>query len=73
MKTISATYLRTHSARVLAEVQEAREAVIVTKRGLPIARIEPVRRSYYGIAKNEILSDFTEDMFATGVAWEADS
>lgn len=76
MKTISASYLRTHSGQVFAEVERTRETVIVTKRGRPIAKIVPVRqrrRSYYGIAKGEILSDMSDDLFSTGAIWEADS
>lgn len=76
MKTVTASYLRTHNAQILAEVARTREPVIVTKRGKPVARILPVaqtRRSFYGIAKGEILGDLSEDMFSKGAIWEADS
>jgi prevent-host-death family protein len=75
MKTISATELRTHCARVLDEVERTREPVVVTKRGKPVARIVAApakRRSFYGVAKGEI-DDIGEDLFSTGAVWEADS
>jgi prevent-host-death family protein len=42
MKTMAITDFKMHALRVLGEVAETREPVIVTKRGKPLAEIIPV-------------------------------
>jgi len=41
MKTMAITDFKMHALRVLGEVAETREPVIVTKRGKPLAEIIP--------------------------------
>jgi prevent-host-death family protein len=75
MTTITAAEFKAKCLRILDEVNQTREPVIVTKRGKPVAQIVPMPaapKSYYGIAKGEV-GEFTEDMFSTGAVWEADS
>lgn len=41
MKTMSVTDFKAHALKVLGEVAETRESVLVTKRGKPLAEIVP--------------------------------
>ncbi len=41
MKTMAITDFKTHALKVLGEVAETREGVVVTKRGKPLAKIIP--------------------------------
>lgn len=41
MKTMPVTDFKTHALKVLGEVAETREPVVVTKRGKPLAEIVP--------------------------------
>ena len=41
MKSMSAGEFKTHCLRVMEEVRRHREAVLVTKRGVPIAKLVP--------------------------------
>ena len=41
MKTMPVTEFRTHALKVLGEVAETREHVVVTRRGKPLAEIIP--------------------------------
>jgi prevent-host-death family protein len=44
MKTMSAAEFKTHCLRVMDEVQATREAIIITKRGRPIAKLVPIKK-----------------------------
>lgn len=41
MKTMPATVYKVHALKVLGEVAETREPVLITKRGKPLAEIVP--------------------------------
>jgi len=41
MKTMSAGEFKTHCLRVMEEVRRRREAVIITKRGIAVAKLVP--------------------------------
>ncbi len=41
MKSMSAGEFKTHCLRVMEDVRRRREAVLVTKRGVPIAKLVP--------------------------------
>jgi prevent-host-death family protein len=42
MKTMSAAEFKTHCLRVMDEVRKRREPVVVTKKGVPVAKLVPV-------------------------------
>ncbi len=42
MKTMSAAEFKTHCLRVMEEVRRRREPVVVTKKGVPVAKLVPV-------------------------------
>ncbi len=58
MKSVPISQAKTHLLALLAEVQRSQEPILVTKRGKPIARIEPFReqkrRKWAGYLKGEI-------------------
>ena len=44
MKTMPAGSFKVHCLRVMDEVQSRREAVVITKRGKPVAKLVPVEQ-----------------------------
>jgi prevent-host-death family protein len=64
---------KTHALRILDEVVKNKEGVIITKRGKPVARIEPYRSedtnpkpgklSRYLVFEKDIVSPLGEDMW----------
>lgn len=46
MKTMSATDFKEHALKVLGEVADTREPVVVTKRGKPLAEIVPLAEKH---------------------------
>jgi prevent-host-death family protein len=62
MKTMPAGKFKVHCLAVMDEVQSKREAVIITKRGKPVAKLVPVgneKDEIYGFlkGKGKILGD----------------
>jgi len=45
MKTIAISRFKAHALKVLNEVAETQQTVVITKRGKPLAQIVPYRRS----------------------------
>jgi len=76
MKTVAVSAFKTHLLALLAEVQRTGDPLLVTKRGRPLARVEPAResplRSFKGRWKGRvrILGDVVAP--ASGASeWEA--
>ncbi len=62
MKTMAAGEFKVHCLAVMDEVQSKREAVIITKRGKPVAKLVPVgeeKDDIYGFlkGKGKVLGD----------------
>ncbi len=62
MKTMAAGEFKVHCLTVMDEVQSKREAVVITKRGKPVAKLVPVDQAHddiYGFlkGKGKILGD----------------
>jgi len=71
--SVSASELKTKSAQVLERVVQSRTAVIITKRGRPIAKLVPVDdtpATLFGIARGSVTvhGDIVEPI---DVTWEA--
>jgi prevent-host-death family protein len=50
--------------------------LIITKRGRPVARLTPIQTDcadLVGSMKGEIIVDPADDLFSTGVKWNAES
>ena len=70
MKTIAAGRFKNTCLRLLDDVAENREAVVITKRGRPVAKLVPVtpakaRRTLAGSVLKQ-----RGDPFSTGEAWD---
>lgn len=70
MKTIAAGEFKVHCLAIMDEVQSKREAVVITKRGKPVAKLVPVvgkeKDDIYGffIGRAKILGDVVAPAFS---------
>ena len=61
MKTIAAGIFKAHCLAIMDEVQAKRQAVVITKRGKPVAKLVPVENE-----KDEIFGFFKGKIKITG-------
>jgi prevent-host-death family protein len=57
MKTMAAGQFKVHCLKVMDEVQSKRQAVLITKRGKPVAKLVPVEKEkddIFGFLKGKI-------------------
>jgi prevent-host-death family protein len=57
LKTMPAGAFKVHCLRVMDEVQSKREAVIITKRGKPVAKLVPIEKEkdeIFGFLKGKV-------------------
>jgi prevent-host-death family protein len=57
MKTMAAGAFKVHCLKVMDEVQSKRQAVLITKRGKPVAKLVPVQQEkddIFGFYKGKI-------------------
>ena len=76
MKTIPAGQFKVHCLAIMDEVQAKRQAVVITKRGKPVAKLVPVdekKDDIFGFykGKGKILGDVVAPAF-TRDEWETD-
>ena len=45
MKTMAISEFKAHALKVLTEVSKSQEAIIITRRGKPLAQVVPYRKS----------------------------
>ena len=74
MRTVKASEFKAKCLKLMDEVAESGEPLVVTKNGKPIAQLRPIgreRKSIWGLHKGqiEILGDILEPIDA---GWEAD-
>ena len=72
MKTMAAGRFKDRCLKTLDEVAKTKSAVVITKRGRPVAKLVPITavtkaRSLAGSIVSE-----TGDPFTTGEVWDAD-
>ena len=75
MKTIKASEFKAKCLQIMDEVAESGEAVVITKRGVPVAELVPAKRrpdELFGALKGSItiLGDIISPI---DVEWEANS
>ncbi len=73
MQTMGISQFKAHALRVLAQVAESQEAVIITKRGKPLAQIlpyrsvdtnvEPGKLAHHLVFEKDIVSPLGEQMW----------
>jgi prevent-host-death family protein len=71
MKSIAAGKFKDRCLKILDDVAHTKTAVIITKRGRPVARIVPFVDTAPGTLAGSVLKE-VGDPFGAGEAWDAD-
>ena len=76
MKTVPAGEFKTHCLRIMDEVRKRRQPVVITKKGVPVAKLVPVEnteRDVVGCLEGvmEIVGDI-EASLVSPEAWKLD-
>jgi prevent-host-death family protein len=72
MRTIPASRFKATCLRLLDEVAETGETIVVTKRGKPVAKVEPIEEPPSLEGSVVYLVDDDELLFSTGEVWNAE-
>ena len=72
MRTIPAGRFKAQCLRLLDEVAETGETIVVTKRGKAVAKIEPIEEPPSLKGSVVYLVDDDELLFSTGETWDAE-
>lgn len=72
MRTIPAGRFKAQCLRLLDEVAETGETIVVTKRGKPVAKLQPVEEPPSLEGSIVYLVDDDELFFSTGETWDAE-
>lgn len=72
MRTIPAGRFKAQCLKLLDEVAETGETIVVTKRGKPVARVEPVEEPPSLRGSVVYLVDDDELLFSTGEVWDVE-
>jgi prevent-host-death family protein len=74
MKEISASEFKAKCLAILDDVDN--DGIVITKRGKPVAKLVPVRprtsAHLIGSLKGQLIVDPNDDLFSTGIRWEAE-
>ena len=75
-RTVAVSELKTHCLRLVEEVARQRRAIVVTKRGKPIARVVPIGEAsaeadVRARLRGTLIGGDKLSYFETGVSWEA--
>ena len=74
MRTMKASEFKARCLKLMDEVQETGEEVVITKNGKPVSKLVPYRTkpaSLFGLHKDKLNSE-GKDIFSTGEQWDAD-
>jgi prevent-host-death family protein len=72
-QTIPAGEFKQRCLALLDQVAETGQPIVVTKRGRPVARVVPMDTLGNPLEGSiRILTDHDEDLFSTGVLWDAE-
>ena len=72
MRTIPAGRFKAQCLKLLDEVAETGETIVVTKRGKPVAKVEPVEEPQSLAGSVIYLVDDDELLFSTGEVWDVE-
>jgi prevent-host-death family protein len=70
MRTIPAGQFKARCLKLLDEVAETGETIVVTKRGRPVARVEPIEEPPSLKGSVIYLVENDEELFSTGEVWD---
>lgn len=74
-RTIKASEFKAHCLRLMEEVAQSGEEIVITKRGRPVSRLVPYRRqsgASFG-ADRDIIRIYGDIVDPPDVEWEADA
>ena len=74
MQTMKATEFKARCLKLMDEVQESGEEIVITKNGKPVSKLVPYcakASTLLGLHKDKISFD-DMDLFSTGEEWEAE-
>jgi prevent-host-death family protein len=72
MRSIPAARFKAQCLKLLDEVAETGETIVVTKRGKAVARVEPVEEPPSLKGSVTYLTDDDEELFSTGEVWDVE-
>lgn len=78
-RKIPAGVFKAQCLALLDDVRDSHTEIIVTKRGRPVARVVPIEdtkphKSSFGRMKGTVIQHCSdEELFSTGVVWDAES
>jgi prevent-host-death family protein len=72
MRTIPAGRFKAQCLKLLDEVAETGETIVVTKRGKPVAKVEPIEEPPSLAGSVIYLVDDDELLFSTGEIWDVE-
>jgi prevent-host-death family protein len=73
MKTMAAGEFKVHCLKVMDEVQAKRQAVLITKRGKPVAKLVPVEKEkddIFGFLKGKGKIEINADIISPAISPE---
>ena len=73
MKTMAAGKFKDVCLKTLDEVARTKSAVVITKRGRPVARLVPCEPAPRARSLAGSILEETGDPFGTGARWDADA
>ncbi len=74
MRTMKASEFKARCLKLMDDIQESGEEVIITKNGKPVSKLVAYRvkaATLFGLHEGKIHSDGNE-LFSTGETWESD-
>lgn len=75
MTTVPAGKFKAQCLKLMDEVAASRRAIVITKRGRPIAKLVPMEAtppaSLFGCMRGTVIA--RDDLLSTGERWEADA
>lgn len=75
MQTMKASEFKAKCLKLMDEIQESGEEIVITKNGKPVSKLVPYRikvTSLFGLHRGRIDSG-DRDILSTGEVWEAES
>jgi prevent-host-death family protein len=72
-RVVGAGEFKARCLALLDEVADRRTEIVVTKRGVPVARVVPIAPAPSTEGSVTLLATDDEAYFSTGEAWDADS
>jgi len=72
MRSIPAARFKAQCLKLLDDVAETGETIVVTKRGKPVAKLQPIDEPRSLKGSVVYLVDDDEELFSTGEVWDMD-